>query len=585
MIPCHTKQALTGLLFLSMPVMSVAQTSACDVPVADQGNCSSAVAIDASSLQGKNVHLILTIGNSHNIGRANAASGDTFDQKVLQWTQCDTIARPFGVQKAMLDHIDPSRSGTGKLSPDLTFSEDYLAANTGVDYLLFVPSAKGGTGFVNPDDEDDWSGNWSARQEDLTAAEPCSRLDEAVTRYNTVTALLNNAQANVTHAGTLFHNANPDYNPSDIRWTGPDADSAVWDHHQQQIDSFIDYLRSNLSGYTASTPIVIGGGMLEHQFDGRPTNDALFQANLNGAHKRRNKVGTYDPIHYRDQDFMAGKLDQDDLPIDNSDAFHADTQGERSKGHLRFRAWQRAVANTNHLSPFSNLSFFDDLIAYWDFRSGTPLDLTDNGNHLIRYREDSGSIRPPLYRFDSALDELVWRRPATSTYRFHQLPMALPASYTIALYVKFSEFNSPMALLQQAGGLVNRQHRFQYSLQHDEIQAGHGSNRDTVSFPGSALTSNQYYLLTLSFDATTQQMALGLNGTLMSTASNVASHNSASGSFLGGATSSGANPLVGSMAFAMVAERALTALEICQLWQETWSLGGHNVASAPHCDG
>src|SRR5690606_31490702 len=112
-----------------------------------------------------------------------------------------------------------------------------------------------------------------------------------------------------------------------------------------------------------------------------------------------------------------------------------------------------------------------------------------------------------------------------------------PASYTIALYVKFSEFNSPMALLQQAGDLVSRQHRFQYSLQHDEIQAGHGSNRDTVSFPGSALTSYQYYLLTLSFDATTQQMALGLNGTLMSTASNVASHNSASGSFLGGATS------------------------------------------------
>lgn len=477
-------------------------------------------------------HLILSIGNSHDIGRDNANAGDAFHAKVWQWTQAGVLAQPAA---AMLDHVDDVATD---YSPDVTFAADYIAAHPSIDRLVFVPHAKGGTGFA---DAMEGSGNWSV---DTTP----NRLTEAVSRYNDAAAALVMAGFTVVHAGTIFYNANPDYNLS------------TWDVHRDQIDRFVAYLRGHLTGYTASTPIVIGGGMNNKEFSARPVNDALFQANLNGTHKRLNYVGTFDTINAR-YGYSTG------LPVPQVDSFHATRAGDITIGHLRYQALVRAAANADAKAPFGALSFNAALIAFWDFRTGTPRDMSGHGNHLVRF-----GTNPPLYRVDSQIDQLAWIRPASSTSRVHQLPMALPASYTIAVYVKLDDLTAATAFLQKADGATANQHRLQYSASNADVRAGHGATANAVTFPASLLDTTNYHLITLSYDAATTTMRLGHNGTVQATNTAVPAHASTSGSFLGAATSGAGNPLIGKMAFAMVANRALTNVELSELWTAASSL-------------
>jgi hypothetical protein len=477
-------------------------------------------------------HLILTIGNSHDIGRDNANVGDVFHTKVWQWTQAGALAKPAA---AMLDHVDAVATD---YSPDVTFAADYIAANSGIDRLVFVPHAKGGTGFA---DAMEGSGNWSV---DTTP----NRLTEAVSRYNAASAALVTAGFTVVHAGTIFYNANPDYNLS------------TWDAHRDQIDRFVAYLRSHLTGYTASIPIVIGGGMNNTEFSGRPINDALFQANLNGTHKRLNSVGTFDTINPR-YGYSTG------LPVPQVDSFHATRAGDITVGHLRYQALVRATANTNFKAPFGTLSFASSLRGFWDFRTGTPRDMSGTGNHLVRF-----GTNPPLYRVDSQIDQLAWIRPTGSTTRVHQLPMALPASYTIAVYVKLDDLTAAIAFLQKSDGAAANQHRLQYSASNSDVRAGHGATANSVTFASSVLDTTDYHLVTLTYDAATTTMKLGHNGSVLSTNAAVPAHASTSGSYLGAATAGAGNPLIGKMAFAMVANRALTNAEISELWTSANSL-------------
>src|SRR5690606_31511509 len=125
---------------------------------------------------------------------------------------------------------------------------------------------------------------------------------------------------------------------------------------------------------------------------------------------------------------------------------------------------------------------------------------------LIRVTES----HPPLYRVDArtggapALDELAWMRTASSTDRVHQLPMALPAQYTIAVYLRFGQLDQAMAFLQKADGATANQHRFQYRATHNVVRAGHGSAATTVLFGASrVLEVTSFPLLTLSYDCST----------------------------------------------------------------------------------
>jgi hypothetical protein len=255
------------------------------------------------------------------------------------------------------------------------------------------------------------------------------------------------------------------------------------------------------------------------------------------------------------------------LPVPIFDAHHATRDGDITKGHLRYQALMRAAANSDCHEPFSGLSFYSSgtIRALWDFRTGTPCDISGNGNDLIRVSE----THPPLYRVDPktgsapALDEVAWVRTASSTGRVHQLPVALPAQYTIAVYLRFDQLTEAMAFLQKADGAVTNQHRFQFSAANNEVRAGHGSAANTVSFGASGvLDVTNFHLLTLTYDGS--MLTLYHNETLMSSAASGA-HASQPGSFLGAATSASANPLVGTMAFAMVASHALSATEVAEL--------------------
>lgn len=497
-------------------------------------------------------HLFLTIGNSHTIGRADALSTDSFPIKVQQWTQ-PRLARPGADRTApgpaMLDHVNPN---AGNFSPDLQFANDYLAANPAVDKLVFVPHAEGATAFFSDTPERQWS-------VDTLGAN--NLLKQATDRFNQAHAALVKAGDTVVSAGVLLHFANPDYD------NAPLFSATPFTAHQQQIDAFVAYVRGALAGFSASTPVVIGGGMNKVEFDTRPVNQALYQANLLGAHKRNPHVGSYDTINPR-HGYASG------LPVPIFDAHHATRDGDITKGHLRYQALARAAANSDCHAPFSTLSFFSPgtISALWDFRTGTPLDISGNGNHLIRHTE----ANPPLYRVDAkissapALDELAWVRTASSTSRVHQLPMALPAHYTIAVYQRFDQLSAPMALLQKADGASANQHRFQFSASNNDIRAGHGSAANTVSFSAAGvLDTTNFHLLVLTYDGST--LKLYHNGTLKSSAASPA-HAAQPGSFLGAATAGAANPLVGTMAFAMVASRALSAAEIGALANAAQSL-------------
>ncbi|MFY1633972.1 LamG-like jellyroll fold domain-containing protein [Solwaraspora sp. WMMB335] len=474
-------------------------------------------------------HLILSIGNSHTIGRDKSVDRDRFHPKVYQWTKDGALDRP---SRAMLDHVDGE---SDEFSPDLTFADAYLAANPSIDMLVFVPHAEGGTGFKDKRE------NWSLGGRLLTGA---------VDRYNAAHAALVATGTSVVPAGALFHNANPDYDRSD-----PDT-------HREDIGNLIRHLRENLAGYTPRTPVVIGGGMNAAEFATlESANFALFQANLNGADKRHPYVGTFDTINPR-HGFAKG------LPVPQCDPIHASRLGDQTIGLLRYFALARAAVNADPRSPFGELSFAADLTAFWDFRSGTPLDFSGNDNHLTRFGD-----QPPLYRLDAQLDALAWVRPAPSQTRIHQVPMRLPASYTVAAYLKLDTLDEPMAFLQQADGPVAHQHRLQYSRSNKDIRAGHGGSADAVTFPASLIDTTSYFLLTLSYDASSGIMKLGLNGTVESKNENVSPHGSRVGSFLGAADADGSNPLIGAMAYAMVVDRALTNPELKELWRATALLG------------
>ncbi|WP_176086420.1 LamG-like jellyroll fold domain-containing protein [Martelella sp. HB161492] len=499
-------------------------------------------------------HLILTIGNSHTIGRDDALSTDSFAAKVLQWTQAGVLSAPgaggAAPGPAMLDHVNPY---DGDFSPDLSFAEDYLAANPSVDRLVFVPHAEGATAFFSDTSERRWS---------VDALSSDNLLKQATDRFNAAHAALVSAGDTVVSAAILLHFANPDYD------NAPLFSATPFTAHQEQIEAFVAYVRGGaLTGVTSSTPVVIGGGMNEGEFDTIPVNQVLYQANLLGSHKRNDHVGTYDTINPR-YGYSTG------LPVPMVDSHHATRAGDITKGHLRFQALQRAAANSACHAPFSGLSFFSPATttALWDFRTGTPLDISGNGNHLIRSTESN----PPLYRVDPktgtapALDELAWTRTATSTHRVHQLPMALPAAYTIAVYQRFDQLTSAMAFLQKADGATASQHRFQFSASNNDVRAGHGSAADTVSFSAAGvLDTTSFHLLMLSFDGTT--MRLYHNGTLKDQAASAA-HASQAESYLGAATGTPGNPLIGTMAFAMVASRALTSIEVSELWTTAQSL-------------
>jgi len=87
------------------------------------------------------VALFLVAGQSNVIGRATFDGGTTHPAQVFQWTQAGAEGAPTNP----LDH--PGRLA-GDMGLDITFAQDYIAANP-THKLVFIPEGTGGSGFSN----------------------------------------------------------------------------------------------------------------------------------------------------------------------------------------------------------------------------------------------------------------------------------------------------------------------------------------------------------------------------------------------------------------------------------------------------
>ncbi len=474
------------------------------------------VVVDGGSVPAlPEAHLFLSIGNSHDIGRDDALGGDIFPAKVWQWTQGGIFTQPVAAQ---LDHVDEN---SDEYAVDISFTQDYLAANPSINRLVMVPNADRSTGMV--------SGHWSFQPSDHP-----NLLTDSVVRYNAAYAQLVSDGFAVTTAGVFYHNANPDYSDSD------------YDTHREDIDGLIAYLRANLIG-GADIAIVIGGGMNNQQFSGRTTNDALFQANLLGVEYRNIGVASYDTINPR-----YGY--SDNLPVANKagDGIHSDRAGDITKGHLRYNSLLRAAVNAEPNAPFSNLASWAGWDAFIDFRSGTGRDMTGNGNHLIR----NGV---PLIRFEGITQQLVFDRPSGSS-RYYRAGSTTGVSYTKSVFIKFDTLDTQGLMQDSDNGT-----RFFLTSSGNELRAYHTSSSDRVDFPRGDLATGQYYLITVTYDSASTTMKIYLDGVLKDTNTSVGAHSLSGGEYIGAQNGSGAGKMEADMAFVGYRSTVMTLTEIQDL--------------------
>jgi len=478
------------------------------------------------SLDLNELHLIMTIGNSHTSGRSDAEAGDVFDSRVLQYAgSTNIIGAPVGAQ---LDHNDLNQ-GTGEYSKDLAFSSVYLENNSQIDNIVFVPYAQGASGFSFDGDPEDI--NWNPL---LTP----NRLSEAVERFNTAKAQLEADGFTVTFQAVLWHNANPDFN----RMTHQE--------HQEAIDGFVDYLRANIND-GADIPVVIGGGMMQEQIDTRIIEDTRFQANLTGAGFRRPNVMGYDNTNPQ-YGFSEG------LPLTIFDGIHCDRRSEEIKGRdLQYPALLRATEKNNVSGVFESLSFWNDFHSFFDFRSGTGLDLSGNGNHLIDL-----SFAPALITYDEDTQQTSYTHDGSNN-RYFEMSGFPTGSYTKVVFLKLSDYRT-MGLMQDSTAPTDDQnHRFQISGTGSLITAGQGDGTQ-LSAASSLIPLNTYTLACVTYDSNDSSMNLTIGDTVVDTASGVPSNDIVTG-FLGTQSDGGGNVLDGSMTIAGFVDRALTITEIQEL--------------------
>ncbi len=169
------------------------------------------------------IHVIAVTGQSNAVGRAiwdNGASPAAL--MVHQVARTGTISG--GADGAVvawgrpLDHWDPT---AGQFGLDTQFAIDYIAANPGVD-LVFIPGAKGGTGFG--------TGLWGVGN---------TLSEDVISRVNTYMAAHPTAQLR----GILWHQGEASA-----------GDAA----YQTRLDAQFADFRSRMTGASATTPVVVG---------------------------------------------------------------------------------------------------------------------------------------------------------------------------------------------------------------------------------------------------------------------------------------------------------------------------------------
>ncbi|PCJ99811.1 MAG: hypothetical protein COA45_03065 [Zetaproteobacteria bacterium] len=459
-------------------------------------------------------HMFLTIGNSHNIGRPTA-SGDTFDAKVYEWTQGNILVQPAA---AMLDHQNDTVTD---ISPDLSFSADYIAANPIIDRLVFVPHAQGSTGFSD--------NSWSA---DTVPND----LSVAVTRFNAAHAQLIADGYTVMVGGAFFHANRPDF----------DDNSHL--QYQIDIDDMVAYLRANLTD-GVNIPVIIGGGMTKTQLDARAlSKDLNFQATADGTQHRVAYTGTYDWINSpRYGKSYAG------LPVVTTDGVHANRLGVIEQGQLRYDALLRAQLNASPSEPFQSLASWGSWKAFHDFRSGTGLDMTGNGNHATQ--QDAVATADMIY--DPVVQSMAFIRAAGGTDKYFSAGAMLGASYTKAALVKFSSLSTQGVMQDHNDGT-----RMHLSSGTGVFRSYHNSSSQKVAFPNTDIVLGKYHLIVLTYDAATTTMKLYLDGILKDTNASVANHTRTTFEAIGAQTHVNNGVLGGGMVFAAFSDTVMSLANV-----------------------
>jgi len=457
-------------------------------------------------------HVFIPFGNSHKIGRV-VAVGQSFNAKVWEWTQANVLAQP---EFAMLDHIG---DGQNDLSPMLSFADDYIAANPSVDRVVFVGNAEGSSGFV----DNEWAADTVP-----------NNLSVGVSRANAARAQLISEGYTVVMKAVSYHASRPDF------------DSNTHAQLQIDLDAMIDYIRANLTD-GANIPVLIGGGMTDSQLSGRAANDINFQSTFNGVKRRIPYTWNMDMINAQDG-YTTG------LPVIPFDGVHADHAGELTKGHLYFNASLNAQTNDKPNDPFQSLTSWATWKAFHDFRSGTPLDFSGNGNHATH--QDAVTL-PALFQHDALTNEIAFIREAGGNDRYLSAGAMLGASYTKAAFVKFSSLATQGIIQDHNDGT-----RMHLSSGTGILRCYHNSSSQKVYFPNTEIVLNQYHLVVLTYDAAGTTMKLYLDGVLKDTNASVANHSRTVPEAIGAQTHVNNGVLGGGMVLAAYSDTVMELADV-----------------------
>lgn len=503
--------------------------------------------------------MVLSIGNSHREGRSPALPGDAFHPWTLAVRSDGTIAYP---DKAVLQHQDYDPTGASSLKstyfgPDVSFASDLIA-----EYPdrrpLFVPHAMGATGFR---DTSQVASHWNATT-------PGDYLVAAVAKVIAAEAAAVSAGYTIVDRICVWHNSDPD--------TQASVTSGNFDLLRTDLNNFVDYIRANWTGFQATDPIVIGGGMNSIQLNGgvddqgdtvvaESSNSLRAIANFIGTPRRRSYTASFDTINPR-YGYSTG------LPVGQYDGIHTNRAGEITKGHLVHLAQKRARLNTSASAPLnSGLSFWSNVYGLWDFRSGNGRDRGPDGSrHLTE-------VFVPLFRMDTGAghSEVCFRRTGTTQdgspgERFWQLTNTLPGngsgSYTKFVYCKPDDLTRNFAMMGLSSGTSAGRNYFYYDFTADQVYCGHANSTELGS--GTGQFTAAYALWAVVYASSTSTLRLYKNGVLIaSKVGGVAALPTGTlPGYLGSQNSTGTSGMVGRIPMAGIYDGAMTAAMLLELY-------------------
>ena len=472
----------------------------------------------AQSVPGYDVFLLAGQSNMVGYGTGPDNTADmAVSPRVFMWDANNNVIAP--AKDPLVQNQGPGYVGLG-----LTFAKSYAASLAANRNVLLVGSADGGTGF--------YTGAWQAPNGSLAVT--------AVARANAAMAA---AGPGARFAGILWHQGEAD----DIVSTDPKL-------YAGYLASLISFFRSNITGASSATPIVVG----EWTYD-------WIMSNLNTGNYVASQTGILQYFHnLPDQVNNTAWVSAAALPGDTDvwGIIHFSALSQRQLGRRYadrfFEAAQGLPEPETDMKSWVG-AFFDDGRSYSNgvlpidfggFVTGSVNVVADpvRGN-VAQVSNSQGFVGyiVPGNTFNGSYTKMVWFKPGAANY-FNNLVSALNPGQ--GHFLAASTF----------GGTVT-------------VEAGHSDGNSLGMYINQpiATTLGTWVNLCLVYDATAKTMKLYVNGALATTAANVppAAQLTAApvwltmGSY---GSTAGANGVDGSMAANRVWSTTLTPAQISAIY-------------------